>query len=53
MKRLAKLLVLSLCTTGPLMAQESDMSSTVKAEELYSDDYQKFRFGGYGEMAAS
>ena len=52
MKRLANFLTLAICACGPLMAQESDMSSTVKAKELYND-YQKFRFGGYGEMAAS
>ncbi|KDS46433.1 hypothetical protein M090_3819 [Parabacteroides distasonis str. 3776 Po2 i] len=29
------------------------MSSTVKASEMYADGFSKFRFGGYGEMAAS
>lgn len=53
MRKLVNLLAASLCICSSSMAQESDMNSTVKAEELYSEGYQKFRFGGYGEMAAS
>lgn len=53
MKRLTKLLLLSLSASAAVFGQESHMTSTVKAEELYSADYRKFRFGGYGEMAAS
>lgn len=52
MKRLVNFLTLAMCVCGSLAAQESDMSSTVKTKELYND-YQQFRFGGYGEMAAS
>ena len=52
MKRLVNFLTLAICVCCPVLAQESEMNSTVKAKEVY-DDYQKFRFGGYGEMAAS
>ena len=33
-------------------AQESDMSSTARASEI-TEDFTRFRFGGYGEIAAS
>ena len=35
------------------MAQETDMSSAAQAEELYAAGFDKFRFGGYGEVLAN
>lgn len=52
MKRLLKLIVCSLWTCSFVFAQNPSINEK-KAEETYSDEYKKFRFGGYGEMAAS
>ena len=53
MRTLTNLLAIGLLSFTALHAQESNMSSTVKASEMYADGFSKFRFGGYGEMAAS
>ena len=53
MRTLTNLLAIVLLSFTALHAQESNMSSTVKASEMYADGFSKFRFGGYGEMAAS
>ena len=52
MKRLTKLLLLSACVCAPAMAQESDTEQTAaeRSEEIYAAGYDKFRFGGYGEV---
>ena len=52
MRTLTNLLAIGLLSFTALHAQESNMSSTVKASEMYADGFSKFRFGGYGEMAA-
>ena len=54
MKRLANLLVLSLCAAGPLVAQEShsELSPAEQSEAIYASGYDKFRVGGYGEVLA-
>ena len=55
MKGLANLLVLSLCAAGPLMAEESDTnrSAAEQSAAIYASGYDKFRFGGYGEVLAN
>lgn len=54
MNKLLHLFVLTSFLCTPLLAQEKTTSKAVKeAEALYADGYEKFRFGGYGEMAAS
>ena len=53
MRTLTNLLAIGLLSFTALHAQESNMSSTVKASEMYADGFSKFRFGGYGAMAAS
>ena len=49
MRTLTNLLAIGLLSFTALHAQESNMSSTVKASEMYADGFSKFRFGGYGE----
>ncbi len=53
MRTLTNLLAIGLLSFTALHAQESNMSSTVKASEMYADGFSKFRFGGYGEMVAN
>ena len=38
---------------APLLAQETEMTSAARAEELYAGGFDKFRFGGYGEALAN
>lgn len=38
---------------APLLAQETEMTSAARAEELYAGGFNKFRFGGYGEALAN
>lgn len=52
MKRLANLLVLSLCIAGTAMAQDNDKTAVERSAEIYANGYDKFRFGGYGEAVA-
>ena len=55
MKRLANVLMLSLCAATPLAAQEShlDRSAAEQSAEIYADGYDRFRVGGYGEVLAN
>ena len=53
MKRLVNLLVVSVFSCAPLLAQETEMTSAAQAEELYAGGFDKFRFGGYGEVLAN
>ncbi len=52
MKRLANLLVLSLCIAGNAMAQDSEKSAAEQSADIYASGYNKFRVGGYGEALA-
>lgn len=52
MKRLANLLVISLCIAGSAFAQDSDKSAAEQSEDIYANGYDKFRVGGYGEVLA-
>ena len=51
MKRLVNLLAVSMLSCAPLLAQETEMTSAARAEELYAGGFDKFRFGGYGEVS--
>ena len=55
MKRLANVLMLSLCAATPLAAQESHLekSAAEQSAEIYADGYDRFRVGGYGEVLAN
>ncbi|WP_102407321.1 outer membrane beta-barrel protein [Parabacteroides bouchesdurhonensis] len=55
MRKLTNLLVLmTLLIVGkPLFAQEKVIKSAEESAAIYASGYDKFRFGGYGEMAAS
>ena len=53
MRTLTNLLAIGLLSFTALHAQESNMSSTVKASEMYADGFSKFRFGGYGDTATT
>ncbi len=52
MKRLANLLVLSLCIAGNAMAQDNEKSAAEQSADIYASGYNKFRVGGYGEALA-
>ena len=42
-----------LASTLPVAAQKAMTNAAKESAKIYANDYQKFRFGGYGEMAAS
>ena len=52
MRKLTSLFILCfLLSFGKVTAQEK--SSVQEEKSSYTEEYDKFRFGGYGEMAAS
>ncbi len=68
MKRLSKVLLLSLCVCAPAIAEESNgqiaegnamaqensgKTAAELSEEIYADGYDHIRFGGYGEILAN
>jgi len=53
MKRLLHLFTFALLISTTLAAQEGTQESTIIKNTDSTSEYQKFRFGGYGEMAAS
>ena len=55
MKRITKLLLLTLCASAPAMAQEEDsrMTAAERSEAIYASGYDRFRVGGYGEILAN
>lgn len=55
MKKLTNLLAITLLTSCATAFAQSEETSTAVEEsaQIHADGYNKFRFGGYGEMAAS
>ncbi len=55
MRTLTRFLAIGLLTgaISPIGAQEMEKSAAERAEEIYADGYDRFRFGGYGEVLAS
>ena len=55
MRTLTRFLAIGLLTgaISPIGAQEMEKSAAEQAEEIYADGYDRFRFGGYGEVLAS
>lgn len=57
MRKLTNLCVIGLLSSASLQAQESILQTPEPPAQVVgktaADDYSKFRFGGYGEMAAS
>ena len=55
MRKLTNLLAITLlgsCATA-FAQNEETLTSAEESAEIYASGYEKFRFGGYGEMAAS
>ncbi|MDD2952987.1 MAG: hypothetical protein PHC95_07465 [Parabacteroides sp.] len=53
MRTLTNLLAIGLLCCASAQAQDGEMSAGERSAAVYAKGYNKFRFGGYGEMAGS